>query len=152
MWMATWWQGRRLYPLPKGCTQLLLVQEVTSWSDTPHRNYCSEQPVISTLGWDRAIVFYWGGFKLSPGIGRWEPKSYEQLLPPLQIVIWRSTNCCLQVTGHHHTDRFLLLAYFPYFEKIKAGLWDCLAVRISPIIFFISMWSVSFLPWTSCFL
>jgi hypothetical protein len=93
----------------------------------------------------RAAIDFWTqvrqsfnrrGFKLSPE-GRWsEPKSYEQLLPPMhtlkETVLWRSTFCCVQVTGHHHTDRFLLLAYFPYFKKIKAGLWDCLTVYISP--------------------
>jgi hypothetical protein len=107
----------------------------------PHRDYCKEQPVISEPRRDKAIVFNWGGFKLSPEV-RWsKPKSYEQLLPPMhklkEIVIWRSTYCCLQVTGHCHTNRFLLLACFPYFEKIKAGLWDCLAVCISPPKFFI---------------
>jgi hypothetical protein len=65
----------------------------------------------------------------------WKTERYEQLLPPGQIVIWRSTYCCLQVTRHHHTSIFLLLASFPYYEKIKAGLWDWVSVCISFLIF-----------------
>jgi hypothetical protein len=67
----TWWQGRRPYPLQKGHTRLSGVLEVTPWIErTLHRDYCKEQPVISQPRWDRAIVFNWGGFKLSPEV-RW---------------------------------------------------------------------------------
>jgi hypothetical protein len=119
----TWWQCRRPYPLQKGWTRLLGVQKVTPWSD-----------------WFLNTSETRGGFKLSPEV-------YEHLLPPMhklkENIIWHSTYCYVQVTGHHHTDRFLLLAYFPYFEEIKAGLWDCLAVCVSPLIFSFFMWSMS---------
>jgi hypothetical protein len=48
---------------------------------TSHRDYCSEQPVISKPRWDWAVVLNWGGFKLSPEVRCSEPKSYEHLLP-----------------------------------------------------------------------
>jgi hypothetical protein len=124
---------------------ILGVLEVTLWSErTPQRDYCLEQAVISKPRWDQAIFFNWRELKLSPEVQWSKPKSYEQLLPPMhKLKIWLSTYCCLQVTGYQHTDRFLLLACFPYFEKIKAGLWGCFAVCISPPIIFISVLSVS---------
>jgi hypothetical protein len=55
---------------------------------------------------------------------------------------------------------FLLLANFLYFEKIKAGLWDCFAVCISPSPNVFDLYVVHVtsegsrqlvLPWTYCF-
>jgi hypothetical protein len=36
--------------------------------------------------------------------------------------------------ANRFTAMFYFLAYFPYFEKIKGGLWDHLAVCVSPLI------------------